>query len=216
MKKDRIAVFGSGAQAKYVLEAFSLSKSFAVDSIIDLGGNEDRIGTRMYDVPIMAWNDDYLCDLAKRDVRMAIVTHSNSAEKEKTMIDLMKRGFEFINAIHPHSIIAGSAILGKNVIVNAGAIIQPFATIGTGVMIHAGVIIEHDNCIGDFVNLAPGVKLAGWVTVKKGAYIYTNASVIPRITVGENAVVGAGAVVVNNVPDRVKVVGTPARIIGDI
>ena len=59
----------------------------------------------------------------------------------------------------------------------------------------------------------PGAALAGWVHVKEGAYIYTNATVIPTRKIGRYAVVGAGAVVLQDVPDYAVVVGNPARII---
>jgi acetyltransferase-like isoleucine patch superfamily enzyme len=51
------------------------------------------------------------------------------------------------------------------------------------------------------------------VTIKNGAYIGTGALLLPGITIGKMAVVGAGAVVTHNVPDRTVVVGVPAHII---
>jgi acetyltransferase-like isoleucine patch superfamily enzyme len=80
-------------------------------------------------------------------------------------------------------------------------------------MLHANAVVEHDNIIEDYVNLAPGVNLAGWVTVKQGATVYTGAVAIPKVTIGRGAVVGAGAVVLRDVPDGAMVVGVPARVI---
>ena len=51
------------------------------------------------------------------------------------------------------------------------------------------------------------------VTIKKNAWICVNATICPGVTVGENSVVAAGAVVTRDVPDNVVVGGTPARII---
>jgi UDP-2-acetamido-3-amino-2,3-dideoxy-glucuronate N-acetyltransferase len=52
--------------------------------------------------------------------------------------------------------------------------------------------------------------------VKKGASIGSNATVLPGVTIGKKVIVGAGAVVTENVPDYAIVVGVPARIVGDI
>ncbi|MDP5015752.1 MAG: N-acetyltransferase, partial [Dolichospermum sp.] len=61
---------------------------------------------------------------------------------------------------------------------------------------------------------------ADWETlttlVKRRASIGSNATILPRITIGENAIVGAGAVVTHDVPDYAIVAGVPARIIGDV
>ncbi|HEX6729710.1 MAG TPA: acyltransferase [Pyrinomonadaceae bacterium] len=52
--------------------------------------------------------------------------------------------------------------------------------------------------------------------VKKGAAIGSNATIIAGITIGEHALVGAGAVVTHDVPDFAIVAGVPARVIGDV
>ena len=61
---------------------------------------------------------------------------------------------------------------------------------------------------------SPGVKesLQGPI-VGKGAKIGANATILPGIRIGENALVGAGSVVVEDVPDNTVVVGNPARVI---
>jgi len=210
---EKVVILGAGAQAKYILEIFSISKSFKVECIIDVDNNPERLGKEIYGFKIQKWNKEYLSALKKKGVGKAIVAHGNNTRKENLFIKVKEMEFELVNAIHPKSIIATTVILGKNVIVNAGAVIQPFARIANGVMVHSGVVVEHDNIIEDFVNLGPGVRLAGGVRVKKGAYVYTGASVIPTITIGSNSIVGAGAVVIKDVPDNVVVVGNPARIV---
>lgn len=51
-------------------------------------------------------------------------------------------------------------------------------------------------------------------TLRRGSSVGANATILPGITVGDNAMVGAGAVVTHNVPPHAKVVGNPARIVG--
>jgi len=213
---EKVVILGAGAQAKYILEIFSISKSFKVECVIDVDNNPERLGKEIYGFKIQKWNKEYLSALKKKGVGKAIVAHGNNTRKENLFIKVKEMEFELVNAIHPKSIIATTVILGKNVIVNAGAVIQPFARIANGVMVHSGVVVEHDNIIEDFVNLGPGVRLAGGVRVKKGAYVYTGASVIPTITIGSNSIVGAGAVVIKDVPDNVVVVGNPARVLKKI
>ena len=49
--------------------------------------------------------------------------------------------------------------------------------------------------------------------MKRGCWVGANAIILPGVTIGENAVVGAGSVVTKSIPDKVVAVGNPARII---
>lgn len=52
--------------------------------------------------------------------------------------------------------------------------------------------------------------------VKRRASIGSNATILPGVTIGENAIIGAGAVVTHDIPDYKIVVGVPAKIIGNV
>ena len=72
---------------------------------------------------------------------------------------------------------------------------------------------------GRSLNDDGSVRMAGeWellqTRVKRGASIGSNATILPGLTIGEDSLVGAGAVVTKDVPDRATVVGNPARVVG--
>ena len=105
--------------------------------------------------------------------------------------------------------------------------IEHHVEIGDNVRIHTQVFIPEFSILEDgcwigphvvFTNakypLSPGVKdrLKGPV-IRKGAKIGANATLLPGVVVGEDALVGAGAVVVYDVPPGAVVVGNPARVI---
>lgn len=104
-----------------------------------------------------------------------------------------------------------------------GIEIHPGATIGRRFFIDHGMgIVIGETCeIGDNVTVYQGVTLGGTgkekgkrhPTVKDNALIATGAKVLGSITIGENAKIGAGAVVLNDVPDNSTVVGMKARIV---
>lgn len=120
--------------------------------------------------------------------------------------------------------------IGDNVSVGTSSVIEHHVKIGNNVRIHTQVfipeysILEDDSWLGPNVvltnakyPLSPGVKesLKGPI-IRKGAKIGANATILPGIVVGENALVGAGSVVAQDVPDGGVVVGNPARVIKDI
>ncbi len=99
--------------------------------------------------------------------------------------------------------------------------------IGDRVKIHCNVYIAQFTTIEDDVFIAPGVTIANdphpictkcmqGPTIRRGARIGVNVTLLPLITIGENALVGAGSVVTADVPAGMLVAGNPARVIGPV
>ena len=123
--------------------------------------------------------------------------------------------------------------LGANCIVGKGTYIDFDVTIGDNVKIQNGVYVYHGVTVEDGVFLGPGVILtndklprainpdgslksdADWevssTLIRRGASIGAGAVVLPGVTVGEFALVGAGAVVTRDVPAHALAYGNPAR-----
>jgi serine O-acetyltransferase len=104
-----------------------------------------------------------------------------------------------------------------------GIEIHPGATIGEGLFIDhgMGIVIGETAEIGDNCHLFQGVTLGGTSTkrekrhptLKDNVQVSAGAQVIGAVTIGENAVIGAGSVVVTNVPPNATVVGVPGHIV---
>lgn len=94
-------------------------------------------------------------------------------------------------------------------------------TIKSGVQLWDGTRVESDVFIGPNVTFTndpfPRSKVYPeqfkGVVVKKGASLGANATILPGVSIGENAMVGAGSVVTKDVPDNAIVIGNPARVI---
>lgn len=105
-----------------------------------------------------------------------------------------------------------------------GVEIHPAAHLGRRVFIDhgAGVVIGETAAVGDDVTMYHGVTLGGddprpvkrHPTVEDGVTLGANSTLVGDVRVGEGATVGAGAVVVEDVPPAVTVVGNPARPVG--
>jgi acetyltransferase-like isoleucine patch superfamily enzyme len=116
--------------------------------------------------------------------------------------------------------------IGSHVRVWNNTVIDYGCVIGDRVKIHSNCYVAQLTTIEDDVFIAPGASLANdphpgsdthlcmrGPTIKAGAQIGMNATILPFVTIGERSLVGAGAVVTHDVPPGMIVVGNPARIL---
>lgn len=113
--------------------------------------------------------------------------------------------------IHPSASVGSDVHLGPGNILAAGARITTNVRTGRHTHMNVAATVAHDCRLGDYVSLSPGVHLSGNVVVEDGVLLGTGAVVTPGCRIGAQAVVGAGAVVVDDVAPGTTVVGVPAR-----
>lgn len=212
----RLVIYGAGQLGAMIAEVASQCEGMQVLGFLD--DDPERHGKHLAGLPVLG-GASVLSELLEQGVSSAIVSIGHNRVRSRVAKHLTQSGFELINAIDPSAKIAPSARLGKGVMIMAGGLVCSNAVIGDCVYIGPGAIVSHDVSVGDHVLLAVGSVLAGRATIEQGAFVGAGATVVPArmeqaqgLTVGRNAVVGAGAVVIENVPPNAVVVGVPARI----
>jgi len=121
--------------------------------------------------------------------------------------------------------------IGDDVVLGRGSLVENDTTIGAMTRIQAEAYITAYSTLEEHVFVAPGVvttndtfmgrterrhELMKGPTIRRGARIGGGAVLCPGIEIGEEAFVGAGAVVTKDVPPRVIVVGNPARVLREV
>jgi UDP-2-acetamido-3-amino-2,3-dideoxy-glucuronate N-acetyltransferase len=121
--------------------------------------------------------------------------------------------------------------LGDDVVVGRGSLVENDTTVGARTKIQAMAYLTSYATIEEDVFIAPCVQtsndnfmgrterrheLRKGPTIRRGARVGVGAVLCPAVEIGEEAFVGAGAVVIRDVPARVVVVGNPARVLRDV
>lgn len=208
MKK--IVIVGAGGFGREVLEIFRVINKIKRqwDILGFLDEKEDLWGKTINNFTVLGgfdWFDD------KNDVGCVIAI--GDPKKRKRSVQLLdKKGVSFYNAIHPSAIISDFVSMGTGVIVCAGSILSVNSSIKNHVIINLNCTIGHDAVLEDFCSIMPGVSIGGEDHLGEGVYAGTGATIIQQITIGQWSIIGAGATVITDVPEKVTAFGLPAKI----
>ncbi len=209
MKKqgNPVLILGTGAIAKDIAD---LVAEDGVNHVAGFVVDQPPFvrGTQLVGKPIF-WVDE-LEDIPKD---YPILCGVAKMRKIQFIARVREMGFQFMHFIHSSSRVSETVTIGEGVVVNGGVQIAAGARLGDFVYINRGALIGHDTLIGAYSVISPGANIAGSVSIGESTYVGIGAIIIERVKIGSNCFIGAGSLVTQDVPDRVKVVGMPARII---
>ena len=152
---------------------------------------------------------------------MSIYIHP-SADIQTKDIGVNTKIWQYV-VVLPGATIGSSCNICSHCFIENDVVLGDRVTIKSGVQLWDGIKVDDDVFIGPNVTFTndkyPRSKQYSEefpvTLIKKGASVGGNATILPGITVGENAMIGAGAVVTKDVPAKTTVVGNPAKIIGN-
>lgn len=143
-----------------------------------------------------------------------VVCAVGSSKVRKKIIEGVKEKFpetKFATLIDPSAEISKYVEIGEGTIICAHNIITVNIKIGAHVIINLNCTVGHDAVLGDFDTLYPDVNVSGITTVGECTELGTGMQVIQGRIIGSNTIVGAGAVVIRDIPDKCTAVGNPAK-----
>ena len=138
----------------------------------------------------------------------------NNPIRVKLLKKFEENGFEIPFYIHPQTIIHPSVKIGKAVYILPGTNIMPLSVIGDYSMISMGVNIAHHTVIEEACFFSQGSNIGASILLETLAYVGISATLMTGLkTIGRNSLIGAGAVVIKDVPENAVMAGVPAKVI---
>lgn len=87
--------------------------------------------------------------------------------------------------------------------------------IGNHVFIATGVVLHtHDGGVWILRESIPGIRICGPITIEDNCVVGINSQILPNVRIGENSIIGAGSVVLSDIPPNSIAMGVPARVVG--
>lgn len=132
---------------------------------------------------------------------------------KKNIVNKINNKFKFATIVHPKVWIHDYMTVGEGTIIYEGAILTANIEIGNHVIISPKCGVGHDSIIKDYVSLLWNVNVSGNDLIEEGVMMGSGSTVIQGKKIGKGSIIGAGAVVVNDIESFSTAVGVPAKVI---
>jgi sugar O-acyltransferase (sialic acid O-acetyltransferase NeuD family) len=206
MKK--IILIGAGGHVRAVISTINQINKWKLIGIIDIaynGNSETILGIKT--IGLLKSLNDY----SKKDTYIFLSIGDNQLRKEIHK-EIVSRGFKLPNIIHPSSIIDNTAEIGLGNFIGAFVHIGPKVKIHECNIINTSANIEHETQIESFCQIAPGVVICGRCKLGKEVFIGANATIIDKIKIADNTLIGAGTIITKDILESGRtIVGNPGK-----
>ncbi len=210
MTMQKIAIFGAGGfgrEVKIIIDAINaISKKYEFIGFYDDGFETNKI---INGYPVLGGVKEIN---TSNDPLMLVLAIGNPKIKKKVFEKISNPNVGFPSLIHPSAILSNDdVIIEEGCIICAGNIITCNIKIEKFTILNLACTVGHDTIIGAFSSFMPSVNISGEVTIRPSVYVGTGAKIINQLEIGENTVIGAGAVVSKSIPANCTAVGIPAK-----
>ncbi len=204
-------IIGAGTQGQVYA---SYLKEAGIHIIGFIDDNPDLEEKEVIGIPVLGKYKDLFLDELKNKIQDVYCPIGINSVRVAYLSTLKKEGYGIPGFLHHTVSIAPDVVIGEAVYMLAGNIVMPHTTIGNYIMINMDSTIAHHVTLEDGVFLSSGVNIGALIHVKENAYIGMGVTAMTGVNeIGKETLIGAGTVIIKDVPDYTTVVGNPGRII---
>lgn len=134
-------------------------------------------------------------------------------QRRRLRLELERRNAKFATVVFPEVTSASTVSTSNNSIFMGACSISNNVSMGDDVLVQGFAIVGHDVEIGDGCTISNHAFIGGNARLESFCTIHPHAVVLPHVTIGEGAIVGAGSVAIKDVAPYTTVFGSPAKVI---
>ena len=206
-----IVIIGAGGHAHSILSLLKRLNKFKPAGLVD---TYRSTGEQLYGLPVLETLEKLVQFCFEESIFCFCIAIGDNFQRQAMMNRLrqMIPEAEFPVLVDPTAVVAADAQLQPGVVVMAHAHVGAGCRLEQGVLVNTMASIDHDSVMGAFASLAPGAITGGCVEIGDRSFLGLGARVIHDIRIGADTVVGAGALVLKNLPGGVVSHGSPAHV----
>lgn len=207
----RSIIIGAGTYGEVYL---AYLRESGVNIVGFLDDDRHLKGTLIRDIPVLG-GTDLLYSLKDTFHIQAVYCPLGNNRLRTQFLSMAKElGYYIPNYIHPHAILSPNVLIGEGVYILLNTSVMPYVIIKDYVMISMNANIAHHTQLEKGTFISTGANVGASICVHKYSYVGMNATIVTGVKeLGEDCLIGAGAVVVKDVPRKAVVAGVPAKVL---
>lgn len=200
----RLILIGASGHGKVCVE---IARLLGYDEILLLDENREKKECGGY--PIVGVEDDF--EKFVDNATFFFVSIGNMQIRKRIQERIKIAGGKIATLIHPKGIISKDVKIGIGSVVMAGAVINPGTILHEGVIVNTSSSIDHDCVIGLYSHIAVGSHICGSVHIGNNTWIGAGTTVSNNLSICDDCMIGAGALVVQDITIAGTYVGVPVQ-----
>lgn len=179
--------------------------------------NDDRTGEEIHGHKIIGSTKLLLENNSLEDLNFALSMGNNNIRSD-LFKSIRSKGGKIPNLIHPKAIVSKYSEIGEGVVIHANSVIQPDVRIMNNSVISYNASISHTSSIGESSYVAFGSCIGAYVKIGNYVLVGQASSIVSGKVefIGDNSIIGAGSVVIQDVESNSIVAGNPAKLLKKI
>ncbi|MCD6659096.1 MAG: acetyltransferase [Lentimicrobium sp.] len=208
---DKALIIGAGTYGQVYASYLAESNLYKVIGFLD--DDVNKIGSVVHGIRVLG-AVTMLNELLMELPCSVFVPIGNNITRETILNKARGLGYKTPSYIHSSCQVHSTVTVGESVYMLPASNIMPHTVIEDNVMISMGVNVAHHTRLGRCSFYSQGANVGASIDIEPYAFAGIGCTIMTGISrVGRNAVIGAGAVVIKDIPDGAVVVGNPARIL---